>query len=226
MSAYEQKMLELQKLQSQVSNISEMVNSKERAVNDKLSRMRQGQVPVENARDLEYQMNKNLGPMLAPSNLGDINKIIWPYFFSTEVPNSPIGPNETFQSGFSITQEAAFIMMSFTKSVYEVDTNTSQWTYLDPNADDYNSRAPNLTFSLRDGSSSRQFFNRPIELAHYGNPRFPTKFPRPIMLLPNQVMEVSFVNSHPTKTYVPFITAFGYRMRIEDAQKFLSLVYA
>lgn len=221
--SYESKMADLRKLQDQVANISQAVQSKERNISERESLIRQNQMPVNNARDLEQQMARNLGPTLAPANLGDINKIIWPYFFSTDV-QTPIGPNETIQSGFSVTQEAAFIMMSYTKAVYEVVGG--QWTYLDPNSDDYNSRAPDLTFSLRDGSSSRQFFNRPMELGHYGNPRFPTKFPRPIMLLPNQVMEVSFINSHPTKTYVPIITAFGYRMRIEDAQKFLSLVYA
>jgi len=221
--SYEQKMAELQKLRSQVSNISQALQSKEASLNQKESMLRQGQIPVNNARDLEYQMSKNLGPMLAPSNLGDINKIIWPYFFTTDATQE-LGLNETLQTGFSITQEAAFIMMSYTKTVYEVAGG--QWTYLDPNDSSYASRAPDLTFTIRDGSSSRAFMNRPIELGHYGNPRFPTKLPRPMMFLPNQVVEVSFINSHPSKVYVPSITAFGYRMRVEDAQKFLSLVYA
>lgn len=221
--SYAQKLAELQKLQSQVSSISQALEAKERALNEKESRIRQGQIPINNSKDLERQMAQNLGPMLAPANLGDINKIIWPYFFTTD-STQEIGPNETLQTGFSITQEAAFIMMSFTKTVYE--SSAGQWVYLDPNDNSYSSRAPDLTFTIRDGSSSRSFVNRPIELGHYGNPRFPTKFPRPMMFLPNQTVEVSFINSHPSKTYVPSITCFGYRMRIEDAQRFLSLVYA
>jgi hypothetical protein len=84
---------------------------------------------------------------------------------------------------------------------------------------------PGLQFGIRDGSSSRQFFNTPMEINHYGNPRFPTKLPRPIMFLPRQNVQIQFTNTHPTNRYLPVITGFGYRMRIEDAQNFLSLVY-
>jgi hypothetical protein len=224
--SYEQKMSELQRLRSQVDSLSQIVQSKARNLDMKENQLRQGQISVENARDLEVNMNRNLGPMLAPGNLGDINKIIWPYYFSTELPAEPIGPNETFQTGFSITQEAAFIMMSYTKVVYDATPPFDvAWQYLNPNEDGIDNLAPELTFTFRDGSSSRQFFNSAIEIGHYGNPRFPTKFPRPIMFLPNQSVQVAFVNSHPTREYVPILTAFGYRMRIEDAQNLLSLVY-
>lgn len=221
--SYDKNLEALQRMRQQVETLASFVNAKEKNIAMKESQIKQGQVFVEDARDLERNMAKNLGP-LAPGNLGDINKVIWPFFFSTDLPQTAIGPNETFQTGFSVTQEAAFIMMSFTQTVYR-DTGT-QWVYLDPNdsAGTY-SQAPGLTFTLRDGSSSRQFFNTPMNISNYGNPRFPTKFPRPIMLLPNQVMQVAFQNQSQGTNYVPFITAFGYRIRIEDAQNFLSLVY-
>lgn len=219
----QQKMSELQKLRAQVASIANTIQAKERNLNIKEQQIRQGQLPVENAKDLEVNMARNLGPTLSPGNLGDINKIIWPYYFTTEIPDGPIAPNETFQTGFSITQEAAFIMMSFTKVVY--DGASTPWSYLDPNTPGLSNRAPGLSFTIRDGSSSRQFFNSAIEMGHYGNPRFPTKLPRPIMFLPNQIVQIAFTNSHPTREYVPFITAFGYRMRIEDSQRLLSLVY-
>jgi hypothetical protein len=223
--SFEEKLAYMQKLQGQVVSLANMVGAKEKNLAEKESQIRQGQIPNNGPQDLEKNMRRNLGPMLAPGNLGDINKVIWPYYFSTEVPDAGISLDQTFQTGFSVTQEAAFIMMSFTKTVY-VDNGAGNWVYLNPN-DESNiiNQAPNLTFTMRDGSSSRQFYNQPMQMQNYGNPRFPTKLPRPIMLLPNQVMQVSFVNSHPSVSYVPMMTFFGYRMRIEDAQNFLSLVY-
>lgn len=217
-----------QQLATQVSQISNIVNAKAKNVAQRESMLRQGQLPSDNAQSLERNVARNVGPMLAPGNLGDINKIIWPYWFSTDVPDTALGVNETFQTGFSITQEAAFIMMSFTKTVYVGDGGDPEvWTALNPNDESSPANlAPGLTFTLRDGSSSRQLYDRPIEIGLYGNPRFPTKFPRPIMFMPNQVVQIAFANSHPTARYAAQITAFGYRMRIEDAERFLSLVYA
>lgn len=226
MSEVDAQMQALQDLRRQVQGIADIVNSKSKNLEVKESLLRQGQIPSTDPRDIEKNLSRNLGPILAPGNLGDINKIIWPYFFSTAVPEATLSPGQNLQTGFQVTQEAAFILMSFTKTVYSNNSITNQWIYLDPNDEaDQTNQAPGLTFTLRDGSSSRQFFNRPIPLSCYGNPRFPTKLPRPVMLLPNQIMQVQFNNSHPSNDYVPFLTFFGYRMRVEDAQNFLGLVY-
>lgn len=222
---YEQQMQELENLKRQITSISAIVDSKERQVAMRESQIRQGQLPNNSAQNLQYNMRNALGPMLTPGNIGDVNSVIWPFYFTTDIPDSPIGPNETFETGFSVTQEAAFVFMSFSKAVYlvEGDAPNESWTYLNPDTD--LPSAPGLSFTLRDGSSSRQLFNTPMLMDHYGNPRFPTKFPRPVMLLPNQVMQIQFANANPTNLYVPFITAFGYRIRIDEAQKLLSLVY-
>jgi hypothetical protein len=218
------KMRELEALRNQVQGIADIVNSKAQSLKMRESRIRQGQLGNDSAQQLQFNMKNNLGPMLTPGNIGDINSVIWPFYFTTDAPNTPLAANESFQTGFSVTQEAAFIMMSFTKTVYLVEGEepAESWTYLNPSDQP---SAPGLVFTLRDGSSSRQLFNTPINIDNYGNPRFPTKMPRPVMLLPNQVMQVAFTNSHPTNVYVPFITAFGYRIRIDEAQKLLSLVY-
>lgn len=222
---YNTKMAELNQLKRQVEAISSIVDSKEKQIAYKESLVRQNMLPNNSAQNLEYNMRNALGPMLTPGNIGDINTVIWPFYFSTDIPETPIAPNETFQTGFSVTQEAAFIFMSFSKTVYLVEGEipNDSWTYLDP--DQQMPSAPGLTFTLRDGSSSRQLFNTPMNVDHYGNPRFPTKFPRPVMLLPNQVMQIQFNNTDASNSYVPFITAFGYRIRIDEAQKLLSLVY-
>lgn len=218
---FETKAQMLLKLRNQVQNLSEMLNSREKALQVKESRVKQGLLENSNVRNLETNLNNVMSPYQAPGNVGDINKTVWPFFFTTNTPSDALGQNETFQTGFSVTQEAAFIFTSFTKCVYLANNNS--WGYLDPNTTFPN--APGLTFTLRDGSSSRQFFDRAIDLDQYGNPRFPTKFPKPVMLLPNQVMQISFFNSHPTNEYVPFITALGVRVRVEDSQRILSLIY-
>lgn len=224
--SYEQELKNLVKLRNQVKDIQQIVNSKAKNLQTLESQLRQSQLPVSNARDMERNMHKNLGPLLTPGNLGDINRVIWPFFFTTDTPEESIGQNQTFQTGFSVTQEAAFILMSFTKTVY-LETDENEFTYADPNDSSIaNNLCPGLTFTLRDGSSSRQLFNTPIEMGHYGNPRFPTILPRPIMFLPNQNVQIAFTNTHPTNLYLPKITCFGYRIRVEDAQNFLGLVYA
>lgn len=225
MGDYENKMAELQKLRAQVSSLTQFVQAKSNNLDQRESLLKQSQSPTMNSHSLESNMSRSLGPMFAPGNLGDLNKILWPYYFSTDIPATPVGPNETFQTGFSITQEASYVWMSFVKAAYLV--SGTNWIYLNPNqGTGVGNMAPGLTFTIRDGSSSRQFFNTPIELGIYGNPRFPSKFPISTMLMPNHVMQISFQNQHPTNTYVPFIVAFGYRIRIEDAERFLSLVYA
>lgn len=225
MKSYEQQLQILNQLRNQVNSIRKIVDSKAASIAAKESQIRQSQVPMNNARDLERNLQRNVGPMLAPGNVGDINKIIWPFYFTTDTPTESLAQNETFQTGFQVTQEASFILMAITKTVY-FETNPNEFVYADPNDSTVSANScPGLQFTLRDGSSSRQFFNFPMEMSHYGNPRFPTKLPRPIMFLPNQNVQIAFTNLHESNLYLPRITCFGYRMRVDDAQKFLSLVY-
>jgi hypothetical protein len=44
------------------------------------------------------------------------------------------------------------------------------------------------------------------------------------MFLPNSTVEAIFSNKDAARTYVPFVTFFGYRVRIEDAQNILSTI--
>lgn len=223
--SYENQLKILNTLRNQVTGIKNIVDSKANTLAAKESQIRQLQAPMNNARDLERNLQRNVGPMLAPGNVGDINKIIWPFYFTTDLPAESLAQNEVFQTGFSVTQEAAFVMMSITKTVY-LENDPNEFIYADPNDSTVAANsAPGLQFTLRDGSSSRQFYNMPMDISHYGNPRFPTKLPRPIMFLPNQNVQIAFTNTHESNLYLPSITVFGYRMRVDDAQNFLSLVY-
>jgi hypothetical protein len=222
---FEQQLEQLNNLRLQTEQIKSIVDSKAAALSVLESQLRQGQLPNNSAQQLDFNLSNSLSPLLNPGNIGDINNVIWPFYFTTDVPDGAIQPGETFNTGFSVTQEAAFIFMSYTKSVYILEGEDPDQTVTYLNQVPGVPSAPGLLFSLRDGSSSRQFYNTPINLDNFGNPRFPTKFPRPVMLLPNQSMQIQFTNAHSVNQYVPFITAFGYRIRIDRAQDLLSLVY-
>jgi hypothetical protein len=88
--------------------------------------------------------------------------------------------------------------------------------------------ADGLSIQIRDAQSKRQFVDEALDINHIGNSRFPWVLPTPQLLLPRSTIEITFMNDDPTeepKTYVPYITFFGYRTRIEGAQNILSPVY-
>jgi len=215
----------LLKLQQQVSSREAYLDAKAKALNAQERRLANGMLPNMGANDLEANLrnNPNLSSGMVPGNVGAINRVIWPFYFTTAFIT--LAPNTTINTGFTVTQEAAFIWMSYTKSVYEL-TGGTDYTYVDPDQPGAAGIAPGLSFTIHDSQSGRDFDNFPINLDGVGNPRWPTMFPKPTMFLPNSNIQISFNNSDVAKTYVPFITAFGYRIRIDDAQNILSLVYA
>jgi hypothetical protein len=185
------------------------------------SLQRQGLPQVSNAATLKQNLDKALPASLRPGNVGSINRVIWPFWFTFSAPE--LSPNSSSQGFTTITQEAAFVWMSYTKSVYK-KTAGPVYTYVDP--DNYTStgQVDGLKFTLRDAQSTRTFHNTPIEIDQIGNPQFPSVLPTPILFLPNSTIEITYQNDNASDTYVPFITMFGYRVRIEDAQNILSTV--
>lgn len=187
----------------------------------KRSLQRQGLPQVRGAMSLKQNLDAALPASMRPGNVGSINRVIWPFWFTFTAPE--LAPNAASQGFTTITQEAAFVLMSYTKAVYK-KTVGPIYTYVDP--DDYTSagQTDGLKFTLRDAQSTRTFHNAPLELDSVGNPQFPSILPTPILFLPNSTIEVTYQNDNASDTYVPFITMFGYRVRIEDAQKILSTV--
>ncbi len=231
------KIRQIQRLQNQVAQRSAFLDAREQRIGQREQMLGGGRSsPGGNG-----QMGRNIGGRgqmgmdpsqasqnpnlcnLVPGNVGSLNNVIWPFFFSTDFIT--LVPNTAIKSGFTITQEASFVWMSYTKQVYQFD-GVNAYTYIDPDQPGATGIAPNLSFTIRDSQSGRDFENFPIDLDIVGHPRFPTIYPRPAMFLPNSNVEISFQNSDPAITYVAFLTAFGYRVRIEDAQNILSLVYA
>ena len=184
---------------------------------------RQGVAPVDSARQLNANLRNALPPRMVPGNIGDINRVIWPFFFPFNAPE--LTPNTSTIASVTVTQEAAFIWMSWSKAVFQKTTGPTQYTYIDPQ--NFNSDlggVNGLTTALRDASSTRVFNGSPTEIDTMGDANQPSVLPTPIMFLPNATIELNFTNNHPTNTYVPFVTMFGYRVRIQDAQKILSMI--
>lgn len=174
------------------------------------------------AQDLYRNIKRNVPAQLMPGNVGDLNRVIWPFWFTFSAPELAPGQSSTGQ--LSITQEAAFIWMAFTKTVFKKTTGPTAYTAIDPAQEDSTGSANGLTFQLRDSQSSRVFSQGLISLDAFGDPRYPSVLQTPVMFLPNSTVEVTYNNADATATYVPYITLFGYRVRLQDAEQILSLV--
>lgn len=159
----------------------------------------------------------------APGNVGDLSNVLWPFYFT--FPASELAPGTTTQTTITITREAPFILMSFTKAIFlKTSVMPPEYTYIDPDDESSGGSAPGLTFTLMDSVSKRQFTDRPIEIDHVGHPRFPLVLPTPQFILPNGNMQILWANANNADTYVPWMTAFGYRIRYQEAQEILSTV--
>ena len=160
---------------------------------------------------------------IRPLNVGDLNRTIWPFFFTFRT--GELAPDRTLQTSFTVTQEAAFIWLSYTKAVFLKDPVTSAMSYLDPQeASKATGEANGLEIVFRDAQSTRVFNAKPMALDHVGWSRNPTVLSTPTMFLPISTVEAIFSNKDASRTYVPFVTFFGYRVRLEDAQSILSTI--
>lgn len=187
--------------------------------------MRQhGSQPIGTARDLQNHMRK-LPQAMRPGNVGAINDVIWPFWFTGTAPELAAG-GTSGQSFTTITQEAAFVMMAYTKAVYQRTGSAGSYVYtlVDSLNEQAAGQSDGVSFTIRDSASTRTFHNTPLEVDQVGGGEFPSVLPTPIMFLPNSNIEVTWQNNHASNVYVPFITFFGYRMRIEAAQQLLSTV--
>lgn len=171
----------------------------------------------------ENLKNSHLGGLM-PGNVGDINKVVWPFWYTFPAPE--LAPGVSSTGSFTVSQEAAFIWMSFTASVFLRSGAGPNYTYTAIDTDDETAAGMinGLSIVFRDAQSSRVFQRNPMPLEAFGSPAFPTVLRSPVMFLPNSTVECLFNNSDAANVYVPFISFFGYRVRIQDAQNILSLV--
>lgn len=213
---------ELQRLEKAVSVQKYSNDQKEAELRTMQSRVEQGLTRNTSAKTVENNLQRNMGNFMVPGNVGDINKVHWPFWFS--IPFTRVNPGQNVRTQFTVTQEAGFSFMSLTKAVWDFDTVTNELTYIDPDEPALGD-SQGLSYLIRDAQSSREFFNLPQSLDMVGNPRWPTTMPTPYFFLPNSVVEFNIINNHPTNVYFVHLTMFGYRIRIDNSQRILSTVY-
>jgi hypothetical protein len=182
-----------------------------------------GLVGNNGAKTLMYNMEKGLDGPLMPGNVGDINRVIWPFWFTSE--KVTLGPNQSANANITVTQEAGFVWMSYTKAIFlEEDGGPGQYQLIDPDQANAGGKANELTFIIRDSQSSRSFMNKGLDVNQAGYWKKPTTNITPVLFLPNSNVEVIWQNNSTDRTYRPFITMFGYRLRIDHAKDILSTI--
>jgi hypothetical protein len=213
--------LRVQVAQSSAANAArlEIVEQQERAKREGLERNTGPQ-------SLARNMGRALPKYLVPGNLGDINKVVWPFWFTAQAPELPAavgGTQVQASSTITVTQEACFVLMSITKTVFVKTLGPVEYTAVDADQPGAAGKTPGLSMIMTDAQSRRIFMSNPYNLDNMGSSRFPTEMP-PMLFLPNSTIEMQLFNTNTVNTYVPWITFFGYRVRVEDAQQLLSLV--
>lgn len=188
---------------------------------------RQVQQSAKNASAQGFQkklINSKLGGLM-PGNIGDINKVVWPFWFTFSAPELAAGGTSS-NASFTVSQEAAFIWMSFSAAVFLRSGAGPNYVYthIDTSDESAAGNINNLNIVFRDAQSSRVFQRNPMPIEAFGSPQYPTVLRSPVMFLPNATVEVQYTNNDTTNVYVPFITFFGYRVRIQNAENILSLV--
>lgn len=209
-------------LTNQVARMTALLMKKENDLLRQEQALVSGGTPGKMARHYEQ-----MPTYIQPGNAGDINKVIWPSFFTTEVVQ--VNPNQQVDSGFSISKTAGFIMVNYSKVVFieeEIATPAFIWTYLNPDDPIGTGKSPGLSFNMRNSSSTREFMDTTVPMDDIGNPRWPTYLLAPQLLRPNENMEFTFINDHPANIYRAAIVFYGVRIRIEDSYNLLSTVYA
>jgi hypothetical protein len=182
-----------------------------------------------NLRNAENAMATEM-PTLMGGNLNDVNKIIWPFFFtSSELTEEAliIAPNVTQSAYINITQEAGFVVTEIIKSVFkytDLGGGKVNLEFIDPKDSSNAGIASGLDFSLIDSSSSRTFHYKPMSVDHVGDARNAWNLDTPIYFANNSNIEVKFSNNNSVDTFVPFFVFKGYRIRVEDSREILSQV--
>lgn len=196
--------------------LNQQIRNREMEAKLKQQSMRnQGLIPQpQNVQQYKQNLDDKLPQHLRPGNIGQLNQVIWPFWFTFTAPE--LAPNTSSIGFTTITQEAGFILVSMSKSVFIKSTGPTQYTYVDPEESNASGDTDGLKFSLRDAQSTRVFNNAPMELDSLGHPQYPTAFPSPLYFMPNATIEITYQNDNASLTYVPFVTMFGYRIRTDN----------
>lgn len=218
---------QLRNLRIQTSQMAAANAARERVIQEQNVRASQNLKQVNGPQDVLANVRKFLPDYLVPGNLGDVNNVIWPFWFTAQTPElaaATPGTQVQSKSSFTVTQEAAFILLEITKAVFTHTTGPDVFTYVDADNVGATPLTPGLSLILTDAQSRRNFMPTPLVFDHVGSASFPTELPTPLLFLPNSTIEIQLFNSNQTNNYIPWLTFLGVRCRIEDAQRILSTI--
>lgn len=171
-------------------------------------------------KTLKGELSKVIPSYMMPGNVGSYTKVTWPFFYQM---NFDFGTNPSWTSNtrqtqsFQVSQEAALLLAAVSRKSYSYNTASEM--------------AP-LSIEIRDRQSSRQMNDRPIPMQAIGSRSRPTVLPTAMLIMPNAFIDVTMTSWIPsgvtqatTGTGKFQFCFFGYRIRVEDADKVLSSVF-
>ena len=170
---------------------------------------------------LEANMRKILPSHLVPGNVGNIDRVAWPFYYEVEFDfgTDPTLTSATRQTqGFQVSQEAGFLLMG---AYFDADEENSESGQLGP-----------YQVEIRDRQSSRQFNDRPIPVQMLGRDSRPTRLPTPMLILPNASVDMIVSSFVPAGISVATLgeskirfTLSGLRVRVDDDRAVLSTIF-
>lgn len=171
----------------------------------------------------EQLMSNRVPDLLTAGNMSDVNKIIWPFTFSTGFMRTNVNKLSE-QRVMRITAEAGFVALKIVKTVYErIDLGGGNYTYEQVNFRQ-GQRAEDLRISWVDTASDRGFQQKPMSINHLGDAFFPTKFYSRPFIMPSSSILFQLDAGANTNDYFTNISLIGYRVRVEDAKGLFTLV--
>lgn len=172
-------------------------------------------------RNKEQFMSNRVPDLLTAGSMSDVNKIIWPFTFSTGFMRTNTTKTSE-QKVLRITQEAGFVALKIIKTVYErIDLGSGNYTYEQVN---FRQRAKDLRISWVDTASDRGFQQKPMSINHLGDAFFPTKLYSRPFIMPSSSILFQLDAGANTNDYFTNISLIGYRVRVEDTKGLFTLV--
>lgn len=174
-------------------------------------------------RNKEQFMSNRVPDLLTAGSMSDVNKIIWPFTFSTGFMRTNTTKTSD-QKVMRITAEAGFVALKIIKTVYRRnDLGDGNYSY-DLMNFGQGQRAKDLRISWIDTASDRGFQQKPMSINHIGDSFFPTKLYSRPFIMPSSSILFQLDAGADTEDYFTNISLVGYRIRVEDSKGLFTLV--
>jgi hypothetical protein len=217
--SYEER-LKLEKQIQEIQNERSNLRSRERSLKERAAKISSMPLVSLGGPNLKANLAKILPKHLCPSNIGDYNEVMWPYWFPF---NFDFGDDPTFdvntfrEATVQVDQEAGFLLTHISRDSF------------DKGPAGYN--AP-LQITIRDLQSSRQFNDEPIPLQQIGYRSLPTYLDTPLYFAPNARIQLIMSSWIPdgeefetTGKGNQQLMIGGFRIRKKDASKVLASIF-